>query len=259
MLAVGATGQGTVVKSAARVFEVFELLREEARPLTATAIGRRLSYPKSSTNALLKSLVAMGYLSFEPDGLTYFPTLRLTDLGHWLPAALLGSGDMLSMLEELRDATSETVTLSMHSDLSMQFLRVLPGTFPISLRVTEGYLAPLFGTGVGIAFLSTRSDADIEQFAERFRRARGRRRSSFDLDAVLDEVRTARQRGYVAAYDRLLADTGAIAMPMPTQVDGQTLVVAVAGLGDRIRRNEKTILRSMRRAMDLRRLSRRVA
>lgn len=238
-----------VVKSVGRVIEVFELMRDTRRPLTGTEIGRTLDYPKSSTNAILKSLVALGYLSLDQEGLTYFPTLRLTQLGDWVPAALLGSGEAANLVGELHEATGETVTLSMQNDLSIELLRLIPGKFPISLRVREGFMAPLFGTGIGSALLSTMPDDRVEALAERFNAQARRRRDRVDISAVMQEVRQVRSQGYAAAYDRLMDDTGAVAMPLPKSLEGRQLIVAVAGLGDRIRRNETMIVRTMRRAI----------
>jgi DNA-binding IclR family transcriptional regulator len=238
-----------VVKSVGRVIEVFELLRDMRRPLTGTEIGRTLKYPKSSTNAILKSLVALGYLSLDRQNLTYFPSLRLTQLADWVPAALLGSGEAANLLDELHEATSETVTLSMQNDLYVELLRLIPGTFPISLRVREGYVVPLFGTGIGTALLATMSDDEISALGERFNLQARRRRDRLDVLTVLEEVHKVRKSGYAAAYDRLIADTGAVAMALPRSLEGRQLVLAVAGLGDRIHRNEAVIIRTMRRAI----------
>ncbi len=244
-----ATPSANVIKSAGRVLEVFEHLRTVGEPQTATRIGRALGWPKSSTNALLKSLVALGYLSFDRTRATYFPTLRVTRLGEWLPPRLLGGGATARLLDELSAATGETITLSMQNDQSMQLLRVLPGTFPISLQVREGYLVPLFETGIGAAFLSTLDDEAIRRLAERPSPRATRRSARIDIERVLSEVRTVRRQGWVAAYDRLTADTGAVAMPLPAPIDGRALVVAIAGLSDRIRRNETQLLRTLRKTV----------
>jgi DNA-binding IclR family transcriptional regulator len=62
----------------------------------------------------------------------------------------------------------------------------------------------------------------------------------------MSEIQIIREQGYSAAYDRLIPDSGAIAMLLPQGESGTTLVVAVAGLNERIRENEKSILRLMR-------------
>lgn len=237
----------SVVKSAGRVLAVFEHLREIGRPLSATDIGRALEYPKSSTSALLKSLVTLGYLSFDRQSLLYFPTLRLTHLGDWLPATMVGSPNTLNLIEALHEATSETVTLSIQNEGSMQFLKVITGTFPISLRIGEGYMVPLLGTGVGTSLLTTRSDTEIRTLVQRINTRTRRRAERVDVEKVLAETRKARRDGYCAAYDRLLTHTGAISMALPATVEGSALVVAVAGLGDRIKGNEVQIVRTLRR------------
>ena len=68
------------VKSARRVFEILELFATVRRPWRAAAIAKQLSYPLSSTFALLRSMTAMGYLTFEKKTHTYFPSVRLLHL-----------------------------------------------------------------------------------------------------------------------------------------------------------------------------------
>jgi len=53
---------GDVVKSVGRVLEVLDFFRQQRNPAKANDIGLALGYPKSSTNALLKSMVSLGYL-----------------------------------------------------------------------------------------------------------------------------------------------------------------------------------------------------
>ena len=238
-----------VVKSAGRVLEVLELLGSVRRPLTGTEIGRLLGYPKSSTNVLLKSLIRLGYLSFDPDSMQYFPSLRVTALGEWIPAALYGSGDAISMLESVHDKTGETVTLSMRSGTSMRFMRVLPGKFFIALKMDEGTLAPLFGSSVGSAFLAARPAAEVERLAEAALQQSRTRQARSTVETALVRVAEARQRGYSVAYGSLFPDTGAISMALPPASDGNVLVLGVGGLQERMRRNERSIARVMRSAI----------
>jgi DNA-binding IclR family transcriptional regulator len=214
--------------------------------MTATEVGDVLGYPKSSMNVLLKSLVAQGYLSVEQDRLTYFPTLRLTQLGDWIPSALFGSDALVNTLETLRDRTHETVTLTMATGLHMRVLRVLLGKHPIALQMAEGYEFPIFGTAIGTAYMSTLSDAGLDALLRRGQDQLGGR-GGFDPVATRTAVEAARIDGYAAAYDAVLADTGAIAVPLVSPELGEALVVAVAGLHQRIKRHEPTILRELRR------------
>jgi len=78
-----------VVKSVARVLEVLELFTRQREPMSGIQICRSLDYPKSSANAILKSLVELGYLALNPDNLKYFPSFRVTYLGDWIPGQLV--------------------------------------------------------------------------------------------------------------------------------------------------------------------------
>lgn len=239
----------SVVKSAGRVFEVLEMFRREQRELSAAEIGQVLGYPKSSTNALLKSLVVLGYLLVDRRTLLYFPSQSLTQLGDWIPSRVLVSGDAVNILEEVHAVTKETVTLTVQQDLACRFLRVVPGAFPISLRLTEGFVAPLFASAVGTAIASQLHDDDIASLVERTNRRTRRRSERVDLSKVMKGVLTTRDQGYVVVYDALFPDTGAIAAPFPSEANAFPMAIGVGGLRERIRRNEVAIVRTIRTSL----------
>ena len=162
---------------------------------------------------------------------------------------LLASGDAIDILNDVHSATQETVTLTVQSDLNCRFLRVIPGTFPISLRISDGYLAPLFTTAVGISIAMQLPDEEINRLLERTNNRAKRRGDRLDPAKVAHEVREARQRGYTTVYEALLPDTGAVAAPFPSAVKGFPMAIGVGGLRDRIRRSEQSISRSIRSAI----------
>jgi DNA-binding IclR family transcriptional regulator len=153
------------------------------------------------------------------------------------------------MLDELHKLTGETITLCMPNGLAMQFITVIPGTFPISLTIREGQTISIFATAVGIAQLATRSTEDIQKLAQRANRRTTRTDERVDIDMLKAEIEAARSNGYVEAYDRVLTDTGAIAMALPMSQLDRTLVVAVGGLSERIKTNRTQIIKKMRQAI----------
>ncbi|MFT6958094.1 MAG: DNA-binding IclR family transcriptional regulator [Halieaceae bacterium] len=230
-----------IVKSCARVLEVLRLFSESKRSLSAAEVCQHLGYPKSSANALLKSLVQLGYLSLDTESIRYFPTLRITRLGDWIPGVLLGSGEASGMLQSLHNATQETVTLSMQNGLYMEFIRVIVGAFSIALQMKEGHRAPLFGTSVGTAALSAKEDSAIRDLYDRAAGMQEENHPTDSLEDVMQEVRLARERGYAIAYDRLLPDSGAVACPLFLTGVEHTLVIAAGGPTERIIRSENAI------------------
>ena len=233
-----------LVKSAARAIEILELFANTRKRMNSAQIAASLGYPKSSLSLLLRSLLSQGYLSTGNGDQDYFPTLKLARLGDWIPAALLGSESLLPMLTQLRDRTGETVTLTMASDLHMQCLHALIGTHPIALQVEEGVAFPMMGSAIGTMYLAGLEPAAVRMLYDRWAtQVQGAARRSFaDLS---DPIKQARTAGHSAAYDAVLTDTGAIAMPLKMEATGETLIVAVAGLSARIQRQEDAIIKVM--------------
>ncbi len=237
----------TLVKSAARALDILEVFAQRREPLSATELGTCLGYPKSSLSVLLRSLVTQGYLSVSARDQAYFPTLKVARLGDWVVAALIGSERLLDSLAEIRSATSETVTLTAPINLQMRCLHALIGTQPISLQVEEGVRLPMMGTAVGAAWLSSLPAAEAEALLLQWRKQESA--GAGDVARVRVEVEIARERGYATAYDAVLPDTGAVAMPIWTTGSKEALVVGVAGLSSRIHAQEKAVARKMQKLL----------
>ena len=238
------------MKSAVRVMEILELFSSMKIPLTGMDISRRLGYPKSSTNAILKSLVALGYLTIDSDTLKYFPSFRMAYLSDWVPHTMIDKREADKLLEQLHDLTGETVTLSMRNGSNMQFIKVLPGKFPISLIIAKGYSVPIFGTSVGAAYLSTMTNPAINELYSRYRNAGKEQGIDEEFQAVCADVASVRKLGYANLYNRVLPDTGAIAMPLHDGYIEHNLVIGVGGLATRIRRMEKEIVKMTKSVVD---------
>ena len=238
-----------VVKSVGRVFSVLELFKTHQKPLTATEVCNYLDYPKSSADALLKSLVILGYLTLDINTTKYFSSLRVTKLGDWLPELFGASSYALQMVDHIHKALGETVTLSMPNDIHMQFITVITGTFPISLSFQQGTKLPLFTTGIGIAQLATRTDEQIAKALKRGNRRAASAQDRVNLDELMVDIESTRAKGYCDAFNRLVPDTGAIAMALPGPSSESQLVVAVGGPIDRIKKTEDKIIQEMRQAI----------
>jgi DNA-binding IclR family transcriptional regulator len=237
-----------LVKSAARALEILEVFAMKRQRMNASQLHVELGYPKSSLSGLLKSLVRTGYLVVTGSDQEYFPTLKLTRLGEWVPSALLGSESLLPSLERLRDETGETVTLTIAADLHMRCLHALPGKHPIALQVEEGFSFPMIGTAVGTMYLATQKESVVNTILERWIKHHPGQRDA--IDTTFTAIAAARGQGYVTAFDIVIPDTGAIAMAMRPPTGAEPLVAAVAGLNRRIRDRELEIVEMMTRLID---------
>lgn len=241
-----AEAASATIKSATRVFEVLELFERLREPLTSIRVGRSLNYPASSALALLKSMVSLGYLSFDRIDRTYFPTVRLTLLGQWVESAVhLGEGSLAALSDALIQATGESVSVSCQNDLDMQFIYIAQGPQHITFNITPGTLAPLFQSSIGLTALTVRSDDEIGRLAERRNRATKARDGRIDTTQILKTVRGIRQRGWFAGYDMYLDGVGAISWVLPTKSGRRSMVLAVSGPSARLREHEERIVRTV--------------
>ncbi len=238
----------SVVKSAGRVFEVLELFNAERAALTATGIARYLKYPASSTVALLKSMVNLGYLSYDPAERTYFPTIRLAMISHWLEDSFFVEGHLLELMDEIGIATGENIFLSWQNDLYMQFVRGKPGAKEFQPPTVEPRV-PLFESVAGLTALTLKRDVEIAQLAERLNAVRPAG-AKVNLPVAMEHIRNFRTLGYGVAYDFFVAGAGVIAWAFrPPRHSSRSVVLSVLGPTSRIKSDTKAIVAAGKNAI----------
>lgn len=234
-----------VIKSAGRTLAVLEAFQTWKRPATAREVARELDIPRSSTNALLASMVALGYLWFEAESTTYFPTLKVGLLGDWLIGSVRRDQTLSNILHEISTRTGETVSTAVRAGFDMQFITIVPSTFPVALNIAEGTVAPIFESAVGMAWMAAQTPNEIDLLLQAHNRQRaGAETSSAE---VFKRIASVGVKGAAVAYGKVLPDTGAIGLAYPKPIQGQTIVVGVGGPEDRIRRSESQIISLIQR------------
>ncbi len=111
-------------RSVRRALEMFEFLLQQGEPATVGAIVSALQIPKSTAYELVRTLSEAGYLEPSGRGAGLFLGRKLFELG----MAYRGQVDLLrdgsQIVEELRDATGETVQLSvLENDMMLVLLK----------------------------------------------------------------------------------------------------------------------------------------
>lgn len=234
-----------VVKSAERTLAILEAFQTWKRPATAREVARELGMPRSSTNALLASMVTLGYLWFEAENSSYFPTLKVGLLGDWLIGSVRRDQTLAKISQEISVRTGETVSTAVRAGFDMQFITIVPSTFPVALNIPEGTLAPVFESAVGMAWMAAQTPDEIDSLIK----AHNRRVIGAKIDAqkVFKRIENVVTNGAAVAYGKVLPDTGAIGLAYPKPIQGQSIVIGVGGPEDRIRRSETQIISLIRR------------
>ena len=235
------------VKSVTRVFEILECFERERHPLNATSIGRALNYPQSSTQALLKTMVNLGYLTYDSRVRAYFPTPKILLTTRWLLDTPMANSGLLDALDDLQKMTGETATLSSYRDMDMQVVQLTAGSHPIALNLQPGDRLPLFTSAVGLAFLADQTPDVVERLIKRARKLAARTKApAIKADAVKDAVDAVRSRGAAVGYGLVLDGVGAVAAAIRCPISGAPYVLGAGGPASRIAKQERDIVKALR-------------
>lgn len=236
-----------VIKTAGRVFEVLEYMREQRRAVSVREISDKLGYPKSSTLVLMKSIAALGYLRYDLQQRAFCGTSRLAQLGDWVLESYHQGGHWLEMAQKIAVATHETGILAVENDIYAQYVHVVLSGRAIAFNVQPGTRRLLAMSGLGWALLSQRSDSEVERVVQRTNVRLQRGGQKVDLDSVLANVRQTRAAGYACSLNTVTEGIGIIAMPLPASQDNdERLAIGVGGFVNRIERASDSIIACMK-------------
>jgi IclR family pca regulon transcriptional regulator len=217
------------VRSVERAMKVLAAFHQTERPLTLSEIAHQAEMDRSAVQRMVHTLRALGYLRRDVDGHGFIPGLRLLD--HTLDTLRLDPlvRRATPILQELRKSVRERVDLSLFDDLRVIYavrLQTKRQTFNATL---VGHSVPMFCSSGGWAILSRLPENVSLDILERSDRRPFTPHTLSDPEAIMDEVRLARQRGYALACNQILV--GEIAAGFPVMgADGMPVgAIHVAG------------------------------
>ncbi len=232
------------VKSARRVMEVLQHFDYVQRPQTLTDIATSLGYPPSSTLALLKSLQAMDFLSYDLEKRAYSPTMQVAMLGAWVQGRVFRDGVLVRLMEEIQDATGETVILGMQNDLHVQYIHVVQARHLLRYHLHPGTLRPIHRTAAGRMLLAHQPREAVTRLVRHLNKRAG---LSVDAEQLLGELAAIRAAGYAWSANQVTEGAGTIAVLAPKIADGRATVLGVAGPLSRLEPHRARIVEHLRR------------
>lgn len=184
------------IKSARRVLEVFEFFQGVRRPATGLEIAQALDFPQSSTSALLRSLVNLGYLKQDPVERTYVSSERVALLGAWIDNELTRPGRVLELMELISERTGEAVNLMGRNGIFTQHLHTVRAKGYQTQQFATGHANVLTRTSCGYVALSRMSDEEIGRIVRRINAERPFGEEPDNPKEVMAEVEETRSGGY---------------------------------------------------------------
>ena len=135
-----------------RGVQVLQAFRPHGGVLTLSRLVERTGLPKATVHRLAEELVELGLLERERVG--YRPGLGLFELGELTTTKVDLREAALPFLEDLYEATHETVHLGIRDGLDVVYAEKIRGHGGVDVPSRVGGRLPLSSTGVGKALLA---------------------------------------------------------------------------------------------------------
>lgn len=205
-----------IVKSAGRVLRILELFDVLKREALVSEVSELLDLPQSSTSVLLRSLVVMGYLSYNAPTRAFAPTTRVALLGNWVNAPLLSDGPLIRLMHRLNVRTGQAVVLAIRNHIWSQYIHVVQATSSVRLYVVKGSRRPLACSATGLTLIADLPDSEITRIGLRYNAEPQEVDVKVPVPLLRERVQAVRMNGYAFQHDTVTAGAGVIAMRLPS-------------------------------------------
>lgn len=210
----GKRGDNAGSRSVRRTLEIFEMMMQRGKPVGMTEIIAELAIPKSTAYELVNLLVAAGYVAPSDRGGGLFLGRKLFELGMAYRSQVDLLKDGSKFVEELRDATGETVQLSVLDDGMMLVLMKEEGIKPLRIISQVGSRVPVNWAASGRLLVSDLDDDELRALLKRTVQPSPSGRAKTDIDTLVTEIRRFRKRGFATEVNETNEDAGCVAAPI---------------------------------------------
>ena len=198
-----------------KVFSIIEtIVASQDKGVTYSEIVAALNLPKSSVHRILKDLIELGYLSFNPETKKYFGSLRLAALGAEVMSNFQLRDHVRPHLLELHRETDHTTNLGVLDGIMGVFVdKIESKDFGIKLFSEIGKTFPLHCTGLGKTLLAFSSNDTVVKFLETPIEALTDKTIT-DPEVFKRELALIRDRGYAIDNEEITRGIMCVAAPV---------------------------------------------
>ncbi|GAB3463040.1 IclR family transcriptional regulator [Actinophytocola sediminis] len=202
------------MQSVDRVTAVLMCFTDGEPELGVTDIAQRLELPKSAVHRVLEALTKSGMTNRVQERGKYRLGPRATELS----LAALGTVDVhslaLPVMEELRDATGETVTLSFAIGSRRVYVAQVESRQDVRMTVEIGRRAPLYAGASGRAILMTFDEGDLDRYLTKVELTPLTDQTPHDRKELEHILAIERTRGYTDSSGERDPYAAAVAAPI---------------------------------------------
>lgn len=225
-----------------RAFQVLDAFAPRDSRLSLAELARRTGLPKGTLHRMTGQLVEVGALERAGDG--YRLGLHLFELARMVPVQRRLREAALPFMEDLYEATHETVHLGVLRDLDVVYVERIAGHRQVYCPTRVGGRMPAYCTSLGKAMLAFSDPAIIDMVIESGLRALSPH--TITVPRLLRQ-QLVRARAEGVAFDQEESVQGVVCVAAPVLRDDE-VVAALSVAGPKVRLSVKRIAPAVRTA-----------
>jgi DNA-binding IclR family transcriptional regulator len=229
-------------RSVRRALEILEFLLQQGEPATVGAIIAAVRIPKSTAYELVRTLTEAGYLEPSGRGAELFLGRKLFELGMAYRSQIDLLRDGSQIVEELRDATGETVQLSVLENDMMLVLLKEEGSRSIRIISRVGSRVPVNWAAAGRLLVSDLDNATLSALLKRSVRQSPTGRSITSVPKLIQQIRKFRKQGFATELNETNEHAGCVAAPVIDSSGRCVAAISVVAPEHRLGKQNREIL-----------------
>ena len=212
-----------------RAVSILNKLAGASKPCGVTEISKELNLSKSAVYRILSSLKRAQWVTQDSDSEKYTLGLGLIEFGVCQLARLEIRSVSQPYLQELRNVTRETATLSLRSRYDNIILDQLTPSHDFLYLIPLGTRLPLWLGAMGKVILTFLPKSEIEIVMDTFRKVDRKTYDSgepINIENIQQQLAKVEEEGFLAVVGERVA--GAIAIAAPIFSHGHEVIGSIA-------------------------------
>lgn len=232
------------VKSAERVFQIFELLERHANGLTNKEISEILNFAPSSTLGILQTMLDYGYLMLD-EGKRYSLGGRLVRLGD-IAESRFDIGKMaIPHLKYLMNTLKETCFLAVLSGDEIVYIAKERCEQTINTNANIGSRKPVYCTGLGKSFLAFLPRQESREIIDQIDFEKYTNKTVKNKDDLEKQLEQFRKQGYAIDDQEIEEGLWCVAVPIYDGTRKMVAAISVSGPIERMLSKKEKIIKEL--------------
>ncbi len=214
-----------------RAFRLLETVAAARGPVTLSELARRLGYSKGTLHGLIRALLDCDALYESPHRRGYAIGPAVVELAFRSRNFFRIGEQAQPVLDALRDRIGETVCLGVLSRSRGLIVATAEAGKPLKISAPPGTSIPILAGAVGKVFLAGLPRSRAEALIRKQGLPAYTPRTITDRRRYLEELETARRRGFAVDREEYLPGVSAVAVALGSPA-GLPLALWVVGLAE---------------------------